>query len=230
MTGGLKGETIRVAMDDGYEMPVYHVRAEGRRKGGLVLVHEVFGVTDHIRELCDEYAAEGFEVLSPNLYDREEPGFAAAYAGPSYDRAIALYQIHPFDQSMADVDTCIARLKEAGPVFIVGYCYGGSVAWRAAQTNRDLAAASSYYGGMVPTKFADEAPLCPTLAHFGRFDHGIPMEGVDALIAKAHPTAAIFVYEAAHGFNSDRRKDYHPDSAELAFKRTLELFRVCGAE
>jgi len=226
----MPGETIRIAMDDGYEMPVYHVQPEGRRKGGLVLVQEVFGVTDHIRELCDEYAAEGYEVLSPNLYDREEPGFAAEYGGESYHRAVEIAKSHDFAQSLADAARCIDWLKDKGPVFIVGYCYGGSVAWRLAQTNPDLAAASAYYGSHVATQFADEAPLCPTLAHFGRFDSMVPVEPVETLIAKQHPTAAIFVYECGHGFNSDRRKDYHPESADLALKRTLELFKVCGAE
>ena len=76
--------------------------------------------------------------------------------------------------------------------------------------------------------FKDEAPACATIAHFGRFDADIPMEGVEALIAKAHPTAQIFVYEAGHGFNSDRRKDYHEPSATRARERTLMLFKACG--
>ncbi len=91
-----------------------------------------------------------------------------------------------------------------------------------------LAAASCYYGSMIPTVYADTAPKCATIAHFGRYDTGIPMEGVEALIAKQHPTAQIFVYDANHGFNSDRRKDYHEPSAELARERTLGLFAACG--
>src|SRR3546814_4308778 len=75
---------------------------------------------------------------------------------------------------------------------------------------------------------SDLAPQCATIAHFGRYDAGIPMEGVEALIAKDHPTAQVFVYEAGHGFNSDRRKDYHEASSEQARERTLMLFRACG--
>ena len=81
---------------------------------------------------------------------------------------------------------------------------------------------------MVPTLFIDPAPKCASIAHFGRYDQGIPMEGVEALVAKRHPTAQIFVYDANHGFNSDRRKDYHQESADLAWERTLALFRACG--
>ena len=227
------GEMIRMMMDDGAEIAVYHARPEGERRGGLVLIQEIFGVTDHIRELCDEYAADGYEVLSPALFDREHPGFESDYSGPQFQRAVQLArELHPFEQSLKDAQTCIDTLKgpngPGGPVFITGYCYGGSVAWRMAQVSPDLAAASCYYGSLVPTMFKDEAPVCAAIAHFGRHDDGIPMAGVEALIAREHPTAQIFVYEAGHGFNSDRRKDYHEPSCELAKERTLMLFKACG--
>jgi carboxymethylenebutenolidase len=223
------GAMIRMAMNDGAEVAVYHATAVGERRGGLVLIQEIFGVTDHIRELCDEYAADGYDVLAPALFDREHSGFEAGYTGPDFARAVELArELHPFDQSLKDAQTCIDALKDKGPVFITGYCYGGSVAWAMAGRSNDLAAASAYYGSLVPTTFIDLAPKCPTIAHFGRFDAGIPMEGVEALIAKDHPLAQVFVYEANHGFNSDRRKDYHEESSELARERTVGLFRACG--
>lgn len=223
------GQMIRMTMSDGAEISVYHADPAGARRGGLVLIQEIFGVTDHIRELCDEYAADGYEVLAPSLYDREHPGFEAEYTGPDFDRAVELARkLHPFELSLKDAQTCIDALKAKGPVFITGYCYGGSVAWAMAGQSDDLAAASSYYGSLVPTMFADQVPKCATIAHFGRFDSGIPIEGVETLIAKGHPTAQIFIYEAGHGFNSDRRKDYHEPSADLARERTLALFKACG--
>jgi len=223
------GQMIRMTMSDGAEIAVYHAEAEGERRGGLVLIQEIFGVTDHIRELCDEFAADGYEVLAPSLYDREHPGFEAEYTGPDFERAVELARkLHPFDLSLKDAQTCIDALKDKGPVFITGYCYGGSVAWAMAGESDDLAAASCYYGSLIPTMFIDRAPKCATIAHFGRYDGGIPIEGVEALIAKAYPTAEIFVYEAGHGFNSDRRKDYHEASADLARERTLGLFHACG--
>lgn len=223
------GQMIRMAMSDGAEITVYHAEAKGERRGGLVLIQEIFGVTDHIRELCDEYASDGYEVLAPSLYDREHPGFEAEYTGPDFERAVELARkLHPFDLSLKDAQTCIDALKGKGPVFITGYCYGGSVAWAMAGESDDLAAASCYYGSLIPTLFIDRTPKCATIAHFGRFDGGIPIEGVEALIAKSHPTAEVFVYEAGHGFNSDRRKDYHEPSADLARERTLALFRACG--
>jgi carboxymethylenebutenolidase len=220
---------IQMKMSDGLQIAVYHAQPVGVRKGGLVLIQEIFGVTDHIRELCDEYAADGYEVLAPALFDREHPGFEADYTGSDFDRAVELARtLHPFQQSLVDAQTCIDALKDKGPVFITGYCYGGSVAWAMAGQSEDLAAASCYYGSLIPTVYADSAPRCATIAHFGRYDTGIPMEGVEALIAKEHPTAQIFVYDANHGFNSDRRKDYHELSAELARDRTLGLFAACG--
>lgn len=225
----MPGQMIKMKMSDGIEIAVYHAEPEGERRGGLVLVQEIFGVTDHIRELCDEYAADGYEVLSPAIFDREHPGFEAEYTGPDYNRAVELARdLHPFMLSLDDARVCIDALKSKGPVFITGYCYGGSVAWAMAGISDDLAAASSYYGSLVPTIYADKPPKCATITHFGRYDAGIPMEGVDALIAKAHPTVQIFVYDANHGFNSDRRKDYHEPSAELARERTLALFKACG--
>ncbi|MEE9433621.1 MAG: dienelactone hydrolase family protein [Sphingorhabdus sp.] len=224
------GDTIRIAMNDGADIGVYHARPEGERKGGLVLIQEIFGVTAHIRELCDEYAVEGYEVLSPQLYDREHPDFESEYANEDYQRAIELARnLHPFEQSVQDALACASWLKEkGGSVFAMGFCYGGSVAWRCAQLSGDLSAISSYYGSLVPAEFVEPAPKCAAICHFGRYDMGIAMEGVDNLIAKAHPTAQIFVYEAGHGFNSDRRKDYHPESAALAKERTLGLFKACG--
>jgi carboxymethylenebutenolidase len=223
------GEMIKITMSDGADITVYHAQPVGVRRGGLVLIQEIFGVTDHIRELCDEYAADGYEVLSPALFDREHPGFEAGYSGPDFDRAVELARkLHPFELSLSDAQTCVDALKPSGPVFMTGYCYGGSVTWALAGQSGDLAAASAYYGSLVPTMFAGLAPKCATIAHFGRFDTGIPMDGVEALIAKAHPTAQIFVYEANHGFNSDRRKDYQEESADLARERTLGLFRAFG--
>lgn len=228
------GETIHLTMPDGHALPCYHALPQGERpgdrKGGLVLVQEIFGVTEHIREMCDEYAADGYEVISPELFDRVQPGCQLGYTGADWDRAVKLArEEQPFDQSLADTDQCLHWMKaRGGPVFIVGYCYGGSIAWRMAQTSDALDGASCYYGGYIATRFAEEAPRCAAIAHFGRYDNLVDMAPVEALIARQHPTAQIFVYEAGHGFNSDRRKDYHSESAELAKERTLMLFKALG--
>jgi carboxymethylenebutenolidase len=229
-SGKMSGEWIKLTMADGYAMPCYHVLPEGERRGGLVLVQEIFGVTEHIRELCDEYAADGYEVISPGLFDRQEPGCALGYSGADWERAVQIARgEHDWDQGIDDTARVVAWMKEkGGPVFITGYCFGGSVAWRMAQLSDDLDAASCYYGGYIATRFADEAPKCAAITHFGRYDSMVPIEPVEKLIEKGHPTAQHFIYEAGHGFNSDRRKDYHPESAELAKERTLMLFKALG--
>jgi len=221
------GTMISTAMSDGAEIGVYHVEPKGQRKGGLVLIQEIFGVTDHIKDLCHGYADDGYEVLAPALYDRVAPNFQASYEPQDIQQAIKVArELHSFPQALEDVQTCIDAMKAKGPVFITGYCYGGSVAWAMACRSPDLAAASGYYGSMVPS-MADQIPKCPTILHFGRHDHGIPMDGVEAVAAK-HPEVGVYIYDAGHGFNSDRRTDYDPASAQLARDRTLALFAANG--
>jgi carboxymethylenebutenolidase len=222
-----QGTMISMKMKDGADIGVYQVGPKGTRRGGLVLIQEIFGVTEHIKELCDGYAAEGYEVLGPALYDREEPGFQATYSPEDIQKAIKIARgDHPFELSIADTQTCIDALKAKCPVFITGYCYGGSVSWAAACRCEGLAAASGYYGGNI-AQMAEWQPKCPTILHFGKHDHCIPMEAVEK-VQKLHPEVKVYVYDAGHGFNSDRRTDYNEDCARLARQRTLDLFRANG--
>jgi carboxymethylenebutenolidase len=107
------GQMTKMKMDDGADIAVYHAEPEGDRRGGLVLIQEIFGVTDHIRELCDEYAADGYEVLAPALFDREAPGFECDYTGEQFGHAVKLArELHPFLQSTKDAQTCIDALHD----------------------------------------------------------------------------------------------------------------------
>jgi carboxymethylenebutenolidase len=219
-----QGKTIELKSKDGATIDCYHVRPKGTRKGGLVLVMEIFGVTDHIREVCDSYAAEGYEVISPSLYDRQQRHFEASYSPEDIQRSLKLRDAHPIEKSIDDTQMSIDFLKSQGatPVFITGYCYGGSITWLAASRCTGLSAASAYYGRLI-IDHVNEKPKCPTILHFGRNDQGIPMERVEK-VAAAHPDVPVYIYEAGHGFNSDRRTDYHEPSARLARERTLKLF------
>jgi len=220
-----RGQMIKMTMSDGAEIGVYHVEPVGARRGGLVLIQEIFGVTEHIKELCDGYADDGYEVLAPAIFDREAPGLQASFAPDELQHAIKIArELHPFDLSIKDTQTCIDALKTKGPVFTTGYCYGGSVVWVAACKCDGLAAASGYYGSLIPM-FANEQPKCPVILHFGEHDHGIPLDGVEKVKA-AHPEVPVYIYDAGHGFNSDRRNDYNPAAAKLARDRTLELFKA----
>jgi carboxymethylenebutenolidase len=219
-----RGSMTQMTMSDGATIGVYQVQPKGPRRGALVLIQEIFGVTEHIKEQADRFADQGYEVLAPALYDREAPGLQASYSEEDVARAIKVArELHPFALSITDTQTCIDALAPKGKVFITGYCYGGSVSWAAACRCTGLAAASGYYGSLVP-QFASEQPKCPTILHFGKHDAGIPLEGVEKVKA-AHPEVPVYLYDAGHGFNSDRRKDYDPESARLAFERTLALFQ-----
>lgn len=217
-----KGAMITITGEDDFAFTAYEVAAVGERKGGLVLIQEIFGVTDHIKDLCDGYAARGFDVIAPSLYDRSEPGFQATYSDEDIQTSIRLAGEFPIVDVLDDVQLCIDRLAKKGPVYITGYCYGGSVVWLSACRCDRLNAASSYYGRHA-VSFLEETPKCPVILHFGERDKSIPMEEVHKMEA-AYPDLPIHIYDADHGFNSDRRVNFDQEAADLALERTLALF------
>ena len=224
----LAGEMITLTSGDGAPILTYSVKAKGERRGGLVLIMEIFGVTNHIKELCDGYAAEGYDVLSPQLYDRQVRDFQATYTQEDIQKSLDYRAANTYENCVLDVQMCIDQLRAngAGSVFITGYCYGGSVSWVAACRANGLNAAACYYGGAIKD-FLDETPKCPTICHFGEKDKSIPMSDVRKL-QERHPDVPVYVYDADHGFNSDRRQNYDRAAAELARERTLALFRANG--
>ena len=126
-----RGTMTKMKMSDGAEIGVYHVEPNGARRGGLVVIQEIFGVNAHIRDVCEDYANDGYEVLSPALYDREAPGFETGYTPEDIQKAIKIARgEHPFELSIKDALTCIDALADKGKVFITGYCYGGTVSGR----------------------------------------------------------------------------------------------------
>jgi carboxymethylenebutenolidase len=210
---------------DGFVFDAWRSAPSDARRGGLVLVQEIFGVTAHIRELADGFAADGYEVLAPSFFDRRAPGFEAGYDAEGVARGRALSEATPWDEVAADLQAAIDAL--APPVFVAGYCWGGTAAWLAACRCTGLAAASSFYGRRIP-ELLSETPRVPIILHFGRSDPSIPPETVEA-IADAYPDIPVHLYDAGHGFVSDRRADYSPDAARLAGLRTLRLFAMNGA-
>jgi carboxymethylenebutenolidase len=220
------GETIRLKSAlDGFEFDAYHAGVSDARRGGLVLVQEIFGVTDHIRELCDGFAEDGYEVIAPAFYDRLERGFAADYSPDSIQKGVGYSQATPWDQVTGDLQAAIDALQP--PVFVTGYCWGGAATWLAACRCDGVAAASAFYGRRI-SELKDETPKAPTILHFGKSDASIPPERIEE-IRERHPDLPIYLYDAGHGFVSDRRADYDADSARLARLRTLALFARNGA-
>lgn len=220
------GEMIRITSRfDGFELAAYHAPPRDARRGGLVLVQEVFGVTEHIRELCEGFAEDGYEVIAPSFYDRLEPGFQADYgARESVQAGVRHSEATPWDQVAGDLQAAIDAL--APPVFVTGFCWGGTATWLAACRCTGVAAAAGFYGRRI-SELKDETPKAPVILHFGKTDASIPPERIEE-IRERHPDVPIYLYDAGHGFVSDRRADYEPDSARLARLRTLAFFSRNG--
>jgi len=221
----LRGKMIQLKGTDGFTFDAYHVEAEGKRKGGLVLIQEIFGVTDHIKEQADRFAHVGYEVIAPSMYDRTERGFQCEYDEAGIKRAIEMAGAFNMENGVGDIEACRAALGGMGKVFIAGYCFGGSMTWVAAARLKGFAAGSAYYGRLIP-EHLKELPKCPVICHFGERDHAIPMEKVHKVQEVTDRTEGLetYVYPAGHGFQSDRRSDYDADSDQLAWARTMELF------
>ncbi|HYZ25063.1 MAG TPA: dienelactone hydrolase family protein [Rhodopila sp.] len=215
------GPTIQIKSADGFSFSAY-TAGPADAKRGVVVVQEIFGVNHHIRDMADRFAALGYAVIAPALFDRVEKGIELGYTQADIDKGRA-YRMKLNDADvMKDIEAAANRLsgKRLG---IVGYCFGGTVAWWGATRTTQFAASSCWYGGGIPgTK--DERPNCPVQMHFGEKDASIPMSDVDAVRA-AQPKAEIYVYLGAqHGFGCDERASFSKPDYELAQKRTLEFF------
>ena len=222
------GEMIKLkSKSDGFEFGAYHVQPKGARKGGLVVVQEIFGVTDGIKQIADGFAADGYEVIAPSMYDRSEPGLQVAIPDADFPKLMGYAQAS-FDHAAGDMQACIDALSS--PVFITGFCYGGSMTWLAAAQCTGLSAASGFYGGAIATTGLELEPKIPIILHFGSKDQHITPDHWDKIRAR-HPNVPVYIYDADHGFFSpDRPPTIHdPASAKLARERTLELFDKAGA-
>jgi carboxymethylenebutenolidase len=220
------GEMIKITTTaaDGVAFDAYHAGPPGERKGGVIVVQEIFGIDEHVRRDVDRWASLGFEATAPALYHRREPGFVAGHDPEGMKAGIAHAMATPLDQALADIAAVRDTLAAAGKVFIVGYCYGGSLAWLAAAKVDGLSGSSSYYGSMVQANAA-LTPRCPTIVHLGRLDTMIPADDVKAAVQAANPDVPVYIYEdAGHGFNNEDPARHDSSSADLARQRTLELF------
>jgi carboxymethylenebutenolidase len=189
---------------------------------GLVVVQEIFGVNGHMRAVSERLAGFGYRVLSPALFDRAEKGVELGYTADDVQKGLALRAQIPDAGVLADIEATAAAFGDK-PVGIIGYCWGGSIAWVGATRSSRFKAAVGWYGGGIAA-LKDETPGCPVQLHFGAEDHGIPLSDVEAIKA-AHPDVPVFVYEGAqHGFGCEERPSYSPKDCELAELRSLAFF------
>ena len=221
----------KLTAEDGIELAACIAGDPANAKGGVVVLQEIFGLNAHIRDLPRRFAEAGYYAIAPALFDRAEPGVELDYDAVGKTRGIDLKNAVDAD-TIIDVSAAIDLARSAGPVSLVGFCWGGSLAWRAATCLGGIAGAVSYYGGELPAK-AGLVATCPVLAHFGSRDAGIPMEGVNTFIkaqADAAPAVETYIYDADHGFNCDARGQFDAAAAALAWDRTIGfLDRVCRA-
>ncbi len=215
------GSTIQLKAADGHTLSAYTTGAADAKRA-LVVIQEIFGVNRHMRQVCDVFAAEGYAAIAPALFDRAERGAELDYGPADIARGRDLRGRVPDAGVMADVEAAAAHFagKRLG---IVGYCWGGTIAWWGATRSHSFAAAVGWYGGGIAA--TKNAPThCPVQLHFGDKDASIPMGDVKAIRA-AQPDVEVFVYAGAqHGFGCDERPSYSAKDAELAQRRTLAFF------
>lgn len=215
------GQMIKLTAKDGVTIGAYESVPTGNTRGGLVVLQEIFGVNHHIRDVADDFAAAGYRVIAPALFDRVEPDTQLGYDEEDMRKGAAIRAKTKLEDTLADIEAAVAVAAEAGRVGVVGYCWGGTLAYASAAHVQAVAAAVGYYGGGIVGMLAGQL-LCPVLLHFGDRDKHISLADVEK-IRRAHPDITIHIYPAEHGFNCTERPSYNPAAAELARERTLEF-------
>ncbi|MAF84821.1 MAG: dienelactone hydrolase family protein [Gammaproteobacteria bacterium] len=213
------GEMIQLTTEDGHLLAAYQATPKETPKGGIVIVQEIFGITDHIRRVTDQYAKHGYLAIAPSLFDRVRPDIVLDYSNIDEGRSIMMGLDQ--NQVVTDIKASVGAAQKAGKVAVIGYCWGGAIADLAA-CRLEIDAAVAYYGRMI-VDWLDEQPRCPTIYHFGAKDPLIPQDVIEK-ISHARADNPSYVYaDAGHGFNCDEREDFEPVSAKLALDRTLEF-------
>lgn len=217
---------------DGRSIPVYVAEPDAALRGAIVVVQEIFGVNSHIRAVTEGFAKDGYLAIAPHTFERVESGVELGYGSEDRDRGIALkaaVEALPFPGVMQDLQATVdwvSTRATGARVGVVGYCWGGLLAWRAACMLSGLSAAVPYYGGgMTKTQEIERQPLVPVLAHFAQHDASIPLDEVEHFRqAQSANGVRVELYPAHHGFNCDQRSAYDAPSAALARERTMAFF------
>ena len=213
----------QLTASDGVTIGAYEARPASAAKGGVVVIQEIFGVNQHIREVVDGYADAGYVAIAPQIFDRIEPNIELGYEGADMERGIGL-AFNQLDRAatMLDIQAAIDAAGVYGKVGVVGYCFGGLLTWLSACELSGVAAVSAYYGGGIAGELERQARV-PVMMHFGDQDAHIPVSDVDKIRA-AQPAATVHLYEADHGFNCNHRGSFNQAAATTAAQRTHAFF------
>jgi carboxymethylenebutenolidase len=214
----------RLTSSDGFDLGAYEAQPAGKPKGGVVVIQEIFGVNFHIREVADGYAAEGYAVIAPQIFDRVERDVELGYTDQAeFDKGLKLaFEDLDMEDTLKDIQAAVDAASKHGKVGVVGYCFGGLLTWLSACELQGVAAVSAYYGGGIAGE-AERSAKCPVMMHFGEKDAHISMSDVET-VQKAQPDVQVFVYDAEHGFNCDHRASYDAAASAQAKERTLAFF------
>lgn len=225
MVGPHGGKTTITARD-GHAMDAYLACSAGAPRGVVVVAQEMYGVTGYLQGVCDHFAAHGFAAVAPALHDRVGKGLVFDYTKDGHDRASETYYRADWNVSARDLDDAAEwTVRQFGLTMqrcaVVGFCYGGTLAWMAA-CRSPIACAVSYYGGNLD-EYANETPRCPILIHMGVDDRTFS-SAKRARFAQAQPTMPIEWYpDTGHGFDNQIRYPQFAEAAGLARRRTLEF-------
>ena len=214
------GHDIKLTAADDFQLGGYRADPATAPRAAVVVIQEIFGVNHHIRAVCDRLASEGYVAIAPAIFDRLERNFQSGYSPDEVTVARKFVADPDWAAMLRDSQAAIDAVKNIGPVGIIGFCLGGSIAYAAATKLSGLSAAIGYYGGAI-VRFADDKPKVPTQLHFGEKDAGIPLSDVETIRAK-RSDVEIYTYPGAqHGFHCDERASYDKASADIAWPRSL---------
>lgn len=216
------GSWIELIASDGHAFKAWEAAPEGTPRGVVVVAPEIFGINSHIRSVADGYAADGYLAIAPALFDRAQRDYEAGYTQADVQAGVALMQKLSSDNALLDIAAVVNQSRPAGKVGIVGYCWGGTLAWLAAARLQGVDAAVAYYGGGIPG-LMDEQPKIPLILHFGEQDTHPSLEQAREIAAR-HPSLPAYFYPAGHGFNCSDRGSFDEASSRLARERTLAFF------
>jgi len=214
-------QTETLMARDGHEFDAYLARPQGRARGAIVVVQEIFGVNPYIRSVADRCAAEGWLAIAPALFDRVARRLEFGYAPAELQTARGTMMQVDTAKALLDIAAATAVVRHAGKVGVVGFCWGGRLAWLAG-CEQPVAAAVAYYGTRIGQHLPGQVPRCPMQLHFGERDEHIPAAEI-AQIRAACPQAEVHLYPAGHGFACDARASFDAPSAALAWQRTQDF-------
>ncbi len=210
---------IELTTADGHCFSAYRADPDGTPRGSVVVLQEIFGVNPHIRKITDDFAAKGYVAIAPSLFDRVKTSVELNYDEAAMTEGLQLVTEAGVDGPLAAVQATVDAVKTAGKVAIVGYCWGGYLAYLSGNRVKGAACAIGYYGSGILDNYREKRKI-PTLLHFGENDPLIPFEEVGQF--RAHrPDVSAFSYPAGHGFNCDERASYDEAAAQKALERTL---------